>query len=53
MTTLSASASSSATSDVEISRCTPSSPPATADVSSPKPPRMTEMNERFIALHMM
>ena len=28
-------------------------PPAAAAVSPPKPPRMTEMNERFMPLHMM
>ena len=33
-------------------RSMPSSPPGPA-VSPPKPPRMTEMNERFMPLHMM
>ncbi len=32
--------------------CSPPPPPAAA-VSPPKPPRMTEMKERFIAWHMM
>src|SRR4029079_11761351 len=31
--------------------CSP--PPAGPATSPPKPPRMTEMNERFIPLHMM
>ncbi len=30
-----------------------SEPAATAPSAAPKPPRITEMNERFIALHMM
>jgi hypothetical protein len=33
-------------------RTSPVPPPAAA-VSPPKPPRMTEMKERFIAWHMM
>jgi hypothetical protein len=34
-------------------RTSPPAPAPAAAVSPPKPPRMTEMKERFIAWHMM
>jgi hypothetical protein len=34
-------------------RTSPPAPVPAAAVSPPKPPRMTEMKERFIAWHMM
>jgi hypothetical protein len=52
MTTDVACRSSSATSSAWTSWCSPST---SADVpdSTPNPPAMTAMNERFIAVHMM
>ncbi|CPU67647.1 Uncharacterised protein [Mycobacteroides abscessus] len=56
MTTLRASRRRAATSSALTSRCSPCgpSPPAGAAPSSaPKPPRMTDTNDRFMARHMM
>ena len=52
MMTLSASFSAAATPSTSIAICSPSIASA-GPVVLPKPPRMTEMKERFIALHMM
>ena len=41
-----------ATSEVVTSRCSPISP-LSATGASPKPPRITETKERFMARHMM
>ncbi len=48
-----AEVSSSATDAASVSRCSPcsSSPPRGA--SMPKPPAITDRNDRFMALHMM
>ena len=50
--TLSASFSIAATPSVSMATCSPVISIA-GPVVPPKPPRITEMNERFIALHMM
>jgi hypothetical protein len=52
MMTLSASSSAAATPSASMAICSPSISWAGPEVP-PKPPRITEMNERFIALHMM
>ncbi|CSC43206.1 Uncharacterised protein [Vibrio cholerae] len=43
----------SATSSALVSRCSPCSSSLLITTSWPKPPAITLMNERFIALHMM
>ncbi len=53
MITEDAPASSSAAPATSISLCSPWSLPSPEGASMPKPPMMTEKNERFMALHMM